>query len=115
LKLRRREGGSKAGDVEVAEHLGHMGLVECGDDLGIDDDRVVDDEVGNEGADVMRFVMNRELLLRVATEALLGEFDNESTLVDFLVEPGLEGVEDRDRGADDDFGEFLIVGKHGLV
>jgi hypothetical protein len=104
------QGGFEAGDVEVAEHLGDVVLVEGGDDLGIDDDGVVDDEIGDEGADELFIIVNRVLLLLVTNEALFGEFDDEGSLLELFIEAGLEGVEHLHRGSDDDFGELFVVG-----
>lgn len=107
------EGGFEAGNVEVAEHLRYMGFVEGGDDLGIDDDGIVDDEVGDQGAYELFAVVDWMLLLLIADEALLGEFDDEGAFVEFFVKAGLEGVEHLHGATDDDFGELFVVGEHG--
>lgn len=106
------EGGFEAGDVEVSEHLGEVAVVESGDDLGIHDDRLFDDEVGDEGANVVGVVVDREILLLFAGEALLGKFDDEGAFVEFFIEAGLEGEEYFVGGSNDFFGE--VVGFHEI-
>ena len=42
-----QQGGFQPGDIQIAEHLCHVILVERGDHLGVDDQPVVYDEVGD--------------------------------------------------------------------
>jgi hypothetical protein len=44
---------------------------------------------------------------------LLGEFDDKGSLVEFLVQAGLEGIEDGVGGADDFLGKVSVLG-HGI-
>jgi hypothetical protein len=99
-------------DGEVAEHLGEVTVVESGDDFGIDDDGFVDDEVRDERADVLFLVVNGKLFLGIAAAALLGEFDDESPLVELFIETGFERPKDLVSGSDNEFGKF--VGVHDL-
>ena len=103
----------EAGDVEVAKHLGEMAFVELRNDFWIDDDLILHNEIRDEDADRLLIVVDGKLFLNVTAEALFGEFDDEGALVKFFIETGFEGVEDLDRGSDDDFGEFVVVCEHG--
>ena len=106
------QGCFEAGDVEVAKHLGEMAFVEGGDDLGIDDDEIIDNEVGDQGTDVLAVVTDEEFPLHLTAQPLFGEFNHQGPLVKLFIQTGLEGVEDLHGGTDDDFGEFFVVGEH---
>ncbi len=110
-----KQGGFQAGDVEVSEHLCDVAFVEGGDDFGVHDDGVGDDQIGNEGADVLAVVVDLEVLLAFAGETLFLELDDEGSLVKFFVETGLERVQNGVGGSDDFFGDFGIVGHFGEV
>lgn len=103
------QGGFETGDVEVAEHLGEVAVVEAGDNLGINDDEVIDDEVRNQGADVLAVVTDDEFPLNIALQALFGEFDDEGAFIELFIKAWLEGEEHLVGGADDLFGEFVQV------
>ena len=109
------KGGFELGYVEIAEHLGDMGVSERGDDLGIDQNALIDEEVRNESADFLSFIVDGVLLLLLAGKAQLGKFDNERAFVDFFIETGLQGVENLHGRTNDTFGKFLVVGEHGFV
>jgi len=95
-------------DGEIAGHLGDVSVRERGDNLGIDDHEVVDDEVGDESADELAFVVNRKRFLLGDGVAPFGEFDDEGVFVELFVETGLEGVEHLHRGTDDGCAEFCV-------
>ncbi len=101
--------GFESGDVEVAEHLSEVALVEGGDDFGGYDDLVFDDEVRDEGTDVLVVVVNRELSLGIRSKALFGELDDEGSFVELFVESGLEFVEYGVGGSYYLFGEFVWI------
>ena len=61
-----KQSGFQAGYVEVSEHLCDVAFIEGGDDFGVHDDRVGDDQIGNEGADVLAVVVDFEILLAFA-------------------------------------------------
>ena len=97
------QGGLEAGDVEVAEHLGEVVLVEGGDDLWIDNHHVLNDQVGDQGADVLAVIADHEVPLNIATQPLFGEFDDKGAFVELFIETGLEGEEHLVGGSDDLF------------
>ncbi len=103
-----QESGAEAGDVQVAEHLGDMGVGEVGDDFGVHDDGLLDDEVGDQRSDVLPFVEDIVGFLLLATNALLTEFDHEGAFIELFVEAWLEGVKDGHGGTDDDLREVGI-------
>ena len=111
----QEKSGFKSCDVEVAEHLGEVAIIESGDNLGIDYHGVIDDEIRDECADELIVVMDEVLFLLVADEALIGEFDDESTLIELFIETRLEGVEDLHGGTDYDFCECFVVSEHGEI
>ena len=100
----------EAGDIEVAEHLGKVAVVEGRDDLGINDDPPLHEDVGNKGADVVGIVVHGELFLLLASETLFGEFDDESTFVELFIEARLQREEYLVSGSDDLFSK--VVGFH---
>jgi len=102
-----KECGFEAGDVEVAKHLSEVTVIETGDDLGIHNDSVFNNEVGNECADELAVVMDGKLLLRIAAETLFGQFDDEGAFVEFFIEAWLEREEHLVGCSDDFFGEFV--------
>jgi hypothetical protein len=104
----------ETGNVEVAKHLGDVVIVEGIDHLGIDDDGVVDNEIGDESANEMLIVMHWVLLLLLADEALLCQFDHEGSLVELFIQTGLELVEHIHGRTDNDFSESFVVGGHGI-
>jgi hypothetical protein len=101
------QGGFKAGDVEVAEHLGEVVLVEGGDDLWIDNHHVLNDQIGDQGADVLTVVTDQEFPLNIAMKPLLGEFDDECAFVEFFVKTRLEGEDHFMSGSDNLFSKFV--------
>jgi hypothetical protein len=68
-----------------------MAIVEAGDDFGIDDHKIINDEIGNEGADVLAVVANDVFPLHIASQTLLGEFDDKGAFVELLIKAGFEG------------------------
>lgn len=106
------QGSLEAGDVEIAEHLSEVVLDEASDDLWIDNHQVLNDEVGDQGPDVLAVVADDEFPLNIATQALFSELDHESAFVELFVEAGFEGVEHLHGSTDDDFCE-LGVSVHG--
>ena len=52
----QEQGEPQPGDVEVAEHLGRMGVAERGDDFRIGDHQAVHDQVGDQRADVLTVI-----------------------------------------------------------
>lgn len=88
----QEEGSFQARDVEVAEHLGDVGFVESTDHLGIDDDCVIDNEIGDEGANEVFVVMNGMLLLLIAHKALFCEFDDKGSFVELFIQARSELV-----------------------
>jgi len=107
-----KEGCFEAGDVKVSKHLGEVGIIEGSDNLGIDDNSIVDDKVGDECANELCVVVDGVLFLLITNQALVGELDNEGTFIEFFIETGLESVEHLYRRSDDDFGELFVVGEH---
>ena len=87
-------------------------VIETCDDLGIHDNAVFHNEVGNECADELAVVMDGKLLLRIAAETLFGQFDDEGAFVEFFIEARLESEENLVGGSDDLFGEFVCF--HGI-
>ena len=85
-----------------------MVVVERGDDLGVHDHEVVDDEIGDQRADELAFVVDREWALLIEAVTALGELDEERVFVEFLVQAGTERIEDLHRGADDLFTEIAV-------
>ena len=108
------KGSFQAGNVEVAKHLGDVVIVEGIDHLGIDDDGVVDNEIGNESADEMLIVMDGVLLLLLADKSLLCELDDKGSLVDLFIQTGLELVEHIHGRTDNDFSELFVVSEYGI-
>ena len=106
------QGGLEAGDVEVAEHLGEVVLVEGGDDLWIDNHHVLNDQIRDQGADVLTVITDHEFPLHITTQTLLCEFDDEGAFVEFFIEARLESEENLVGGSDDLFGEFVCF--HGI-
>ena len=76
-------------------------------DLGIHDDEIFHDEVGNERADELPVVVDIELALALATETLFRELNEQGAFVEFFVKPGLEDEEHLVGSTDDFFGEFV--------
>lgn len=95
-------------DYEVAGHLGDVRVAEGARDFRVYNHEVVNDEVGDKGADALAFVVNRERFLLFDAVAASGEFDNERVFVEFFVEAGFQGVEHFHGSADDGFAEFFV-------
>jgi len=91
-----------------------VGFVEGIDHLGINNDGIVDNEIGDEDTNKLAVVMNGVLLLLIADKALLGEFDDLSSLVELFIQTGPELVEHIHGCSDDDFSELVVVGEHGI-
>ena len=79
------KGSFQVGNVQVAKHLGDVVIIEGIDHLGVDDDGVVDNEIGDESANEMPVVMDGVLLLLLADKSLLCEFDDEGSLVELFI------------------------------
>lgn len=105
-----KQGEVEAGYCEIACHLGEMGISESGDDFGVYDDGLVDDEVGDERADQLGLVVNLKDFLLVDAMAAFGQLDGQGVLMELFVEAGLQGVEHFHRRADDVFAEFFVDG-----
>ena len=58
-----KQSGFQARDVEIAKHLGDVGFIEIGNHFWIDDDSLVYNQVGDEGANELTVVMNGKLFL----------------------------------------------------
>ncbi len=84
------KGSFQAGNVEVAKHLGDVVIVEGIHHLGIDDDGVVANEIGDESVNEVLVVMDGVLLLLLADKSLLYEFDDEGSLLELFIQTGLE-------------------------
>ena len=84
-----------------------MAVIEVGNDLGIDNDGAVDDEIGDKCAYMVVVVVDGELPLCIAVEALFGKFDDKCSFVEFFIESGLEGEENFVGGTDNGFGKFV--------
>src|SRR5271163_3533089 len=84
-----QDGQIEAGDIKVADHLGDMRLVECGYNLGIDDDLAVHDEIGDELAKEMPAVMDGKLPLLLDRVTTPDEFDDQSVFVELFIKAGL--------------------------
>ena len=110
-----KEGCFESRDVEVSEHLGNMVFVEGADDLGVDDDGLIDNKIRNEVADELFVVVDGVLLLLLADEVLFGEFDHEGAFIELFIEAGLEFVQHLHGGTDDDFSELFVVIEHGWI
>ena|GEM_PF-3564553 len=98
------KGCLEAGNVEIAEHLGEVAVVECSNDFGIDDHQIIHDQIGNEGANVVACVTDDEFPLNIAPQTLLGEFDDKCAFVKLFIETWFEGKEHLVGGSDDHFG-----------
>ncbi len=107
-----KQGGFQARDVEIAKHLGDVGFIEIGNHFRIDDDGLVYNQVGDEGANELTVVMNGKLFLLFADKTFLGEFDDQCALVELFIKTGLEVIEHAHGSTDDDFRELFVVVKH---
>lgn len=85
-----------------------MGIVEGGDELGIDDDLVVYDQIGNQGSDSHAFVFHWKLLLLIAVNLTQSEFAHECVLVELLIETRFQGVEHFEGRTDDLLRQFFM-------
>ncbi len=107
-----KQSGFQARDVEIAKHLGDVGFVEIGNHFRIDDDGLVYNQVGEEGANELTVVLNGILFLLFADKTFLGEFDDQCALVELFIKTGLQFIEHAHGSTDDDFREFFVVVKH---
>ena len=98
----------QAGDVEVTEHLGFMLWREAVDALGVDDEGVFNDEVGNHLADGVTFVCRFVAGLLFKLNVSLSELDAEGALVEFFIQARAQRLMHRNGCGDDLAGEFLV-------
>jgi hypothetical protein len=92
-----------------------VAFVEGGNHFCIDDHGIVDNEVRNEGSNELIVVVNRMLFLLFTGKALLTEFDDECSFVEFFIKPGFEQAEDFDGGSNDGLGERFVVREHLIL
>ena len=74
-----KQSGLELGDIQVAEHLRDVTVVERRDNLGVDDEPLLHDEVGNEDSDELAAVVDVVGFLLLTPNPLLTEFDDKRT------------------------------------
>ena len=107
-----KQSGFQARDVEIAKHLGDVGFVEIGNHFRIDDDGLVYNQVGGEGANELTVVLNGILFLLFADKTFLGEFDDQCALVELFIKTRLQFIEHAHSSTDDDLRKLFVIVKH---
>ncbi len=107
-----KQSGFQARDVEIAKHLGDVGFIEIGNHFWIDNDSLVYNQVGDEGANELTVVMNGKLFLLFADKTFPSEFDDQCALVELFIKTRLEVIEHAHGSTDDDSRELFVVVKH---
>ena len=101
----------QTGDIQVAQHLREVALGKGGDDLWIDNDGFLNDEIGDEFANLPAIIVDIELTLALPIQALLGKLYGQGALVELFIEARLQRIQNRVGGSDYSFCEFRI-GRH---
>ena len=68
-------------DVEVAEHLGYVRIIEGFDDFQVHDHTVIDNKIRDEITDVVRFVGDRKDLLHTELNGAIRKLNTNGPLV----------------------------------
>lgn len=78
-----------------------MRLVEGSNHLRIDNDLSVDNQIGHENTDLLPIVKDRKLALLLNLMPTLAKLDDEGILIKLLIQPGLQGIQNRHGRTDD--------------
>ena len=74
----------QAGDVQIAEHLCDVSVIETCDDLRVHDDNSIDNQIGNQDAEnILAIVGDGKLALLFDCVATLGQFDHQRSSCNF--------------------------------
>ena len=80
-----------------------MALVERGNYFRIYNEIVFHNKIGNERSNQLFLLVNLERLLLINSEAAVLQLDDESTLIEFLVEPWFESIQNVHRCSNNEF------------
>jgi hypothetical protein len=105
----QQQGDFEAGNVQVSEHLGDVGVVEFRDHLRINDDLFVYDQIRYKLADELFPIVHRELSLLLALTPAMCQFDQQGVLVELFVKTRLQFIQDGHGCADDFPRDFLVL------
>ena len=106
-------GHFKAGDIQVAKHLGNVRVIERTGHFRVGNDFTIHNQVRHELANEVSVVVHRILTLLFHRVPARHEFDDQGVLVKLLVQPGLKLVQHRHRRADNVLGNFFVL--HGFI
>ena len=98
----------QARDGEIADHLGDVGFVESGDNFGIHDHRVVDDQVGNQRSDLLPIIKHWKRFLLINLVASLAQLDDQRAFIELFIEPRLQRVQHLHGRADDVMAQLFV-------
>ena len=100
------------GGFEIIKKLGFMFGGDGAGGFEFDDDRIVDEQIGEVFSDDLACIVDGNAGLLFDFEAEAAEFYRESIFVDFFEKSIAEGVVDSVEGFDDEFGEVFVFGFH---
>ena len=82
----QEKANAEASDLEVADHLGDVSVVECIDDFGIYDDGMIDDQIWDEVSDGAFFVEDSMHFLLLKKGTKISKLDAQGILVKFFIQ-----------------------------
>ncbi len=85
-----------------------MGIVEGGDDLGIHNYEIINDQIRNQRSHQISLIPDGEPSLLLHLMAAETQLNNQGVLMDLFIQPGSECIENIHGRTDDPLAEFFV-------
>jgi hypothetical protein len=97
----QQKGQPEASDVEIADHLGNVHVMKPRHDFGVDNHELIDNQIGDEGSDVLPVVEHWKFALLLNPVSTLAQFNDKRPFVELLIQTRIQSIQHVDRRPDD--------------